>query len=595
MGVKHFYLWYSKRFQSCVSPATPAGGIDVLCLDMNGVFHYCAQEVFEYGVFARNTTGFSNLLNRGQVLPFRKVKMTPRNLHALYQKVCDKIESLRASICPRKALVLCVDGVAGLAKMNQQRQRRFRGALEPMNESIPQAQATVELALLPPPQGEEFHPNLFTPGTWLMHELTRYVDRFVRKMVANHPHYASLKVVFSDEKVAGEGEHKLLDYCRQHTGPSDVIAIYGLDADLVMLGMLLPRDRVYIAREASETTFEYIDVTKFGDMVTLEMNWRTHPNQPLFHRNRAIVDFVVLCFLVGNDFLPTLPSLAIMDGALELLFRLYKRIGAQHGHLTQRFQHKERLRPAVLHALFCEIAATEMDQLRHKYEQSHGTFSPDPVFLRLRGGESVCFDAMRRDFYESKGLGAIDRSVMTKEYVRGMQFVLSYYAHGMPDWTWFYPYLYAPFATDMIQHWDGSTQRTAPLFRFDQNEPVPPFLQLFLVLPHTHGQKLWPAPLQNLLVARDTTTTELWTSMQPFFPARLVLDRGGKKKDWEAIVQMTPCDLDAFRHAYGAVLTRWPLHEMEARRNRRGRPFIYHRGQNGETVSRVLHPPKANS
>jgi 5'-3' exoribonuclease 1 len=49
------------------------------------------------------------------------------------------------------------------------------------------------------------------------------------------------------------------------------------------------------------------------------------PSLPFtFDLERVIDDFVLLGMLVGNDFLPALPTLDIAEGALDTMFDTYK-------------------------------------------------------------------------------------------------------------------------------------------------------------------------------------------------------------------------------------------------------------------------------
>lgn len=76
---------------------------------------------------------------------------------------------------------------------------------------------------------------------------------------------------------------------------------------------------------------------------------------------RIVDDFVFLTFLVGNDFLPHLPSLDISEHAFDRLFELYGnhfRNWAGTGYLTNKGQiDAERLQVCVLSLAIIELVS----------------------------------------------------------------------------------------------------------------------------------------------------------------------------------------------------------------------------------------------
>lgn len=84
--------------------------------------------------------------------------------------------------------------------------------------------------------------------------------------------------------------------------------------------------------------FIFLDISILREYLEVELDV---PNIPFpFSLERAIDDWVLLIFFVGNDFLPHLPSLEIREGAIDTLLRIWKtelaRMGGymtNHGHL----------------------------------------------------------------------------------------------------------------------------------------------------------------------------------------------------------------------------------------------------------------------
>lgn len=141
----------------------------------------------------------------------------------------------------------------------------------------------------------------------------------------------------------GEGEHKIMDYIRFMKASKDYDSnsrhcLYGLDADLIMLGLCthepnfsLLREEVKFGKQQQTTTPER---TKFCLLhLSLLREYIEHEFSPLknklpfpFDTEKIIDDWVLMGFLVGNDFIPHLPNLHINRGALPILYRAYMEV-----------------------------------------------------------------------------------------------------------------------------------------------------------------------------------------------------------------------------------------------------------------------------
>ncbi len=253
------------------------------------------------------------------------------------------IEHLFGKIKPKKLFFMAIDGVAPRAKMNQQRARRFRTALDAENARQKAIREGTEM-----PKEEPFDSNCITPGTAFMAKLSQQLKYFVNKKVSEDADWQGVEIVLSGHEVPGEGEHKIMEYIRLAKAQSDYEhnvrhCLYGLDADLIMLGLLshdphfcLLREEVKFGRQTKSSKPQDLEHQNFylmhlclvREYLELEFQELKEPGKldfP-FDLERIIDDFILMCFFVGNDFLPNLPNLHINEGVLYKMFEVYKQM-----------------------------------------------------------------------------------------------------------------------------------------------------------------------------------------------------------------------------------------------------------------------------
>ena len=180
-----------------------------------------------------------------------------------------------------------------------------------------------------------------------MAKLTRQLKYFINKKVSEDVDWQGVEVVLSGHEVPGEGEHKIMEYIRMakaqpNYDPNIRHCLYGLDADLIMLGLLshdphfcLLREEVTFGRqnqkkskELEHQNFYLMHLCIVREYLELEFSELKDPSVMTFpfDMERVIDDFILMAFFVGNDFLPNLPNLHINEGALALMFKVYKSV-----------------------------------------------------------------------------------------------------------------------------------------------------------------------------------------------------------------------------------------------------------------------------
>ncbi|KAJ7394677.1 5'-3' exoribonuclease 1 [Desmophyllum pertusum] len=606
MGVPKFYRWISERYP-CLSQVIQEHQIpdfDNLYLDMNGIIHPCSHP-------------------NDDDPHFRKTE------EDIFADIFQYIEVLFRIIKPKKVFFMAVDGVAPRAKMNQQRGRRFRSAKE-AEDNIRKALEKGQVL----PEEERFDSNCITPGTPFMVRLHEQLKFFVNYKISTDPAWQGLRIYLSGHETPGEGEHKIMEFIRSEKvcpdyDPNTRHCLYGLDADLLMLGLSSHEPHFSLLREevrfgkaakritkAEKTTFHLLHLSLFREYLDWEFSELKDKLPFPYDLERIIDDWILMGFLVGNDFIPHLPNLHINHDALPYLYRVYIDVmpsldGFLHdgGKLIlsrfekylvglskfDREQFEEKFvdmkwfeskkgftfgndpvqKDDSLLTLDNSFAALELmpgDSMPTKAKQPKRKVNPELEKLAAKFDEDLSdddedifeteFAMLKRDYYMQKlGYEEINRDVMaeqTFQYVTGIQWILSYYFSGVPSWSWFYPFHYAPYMSDIRNFSELD-------IKFELGTPFVPFEQLLAVLPAASRQLL-PKPFQNLMIMEQSDIIE-------YYPVNFKTDLNGKQQEWEAVVLIPFIDERRLLDAMSPLYSR--LTEEEITRNKHGPCLLY--------------------
>ena len=573
--------------------------VDNFFLDMNGIIHNCTHG---------NDEDASKHLSEAEMVV----------------KIFTYIDRLVSIIKPQKLIFLGVDGVAPRAKVNQQRARRFKSG-----------KARLELEAEARKRGEEvpedaFDSNCITPGTPFLQRLDNHLRFYVRKKISEDPLWQKPQVILSGPLVPGEGEHKVMEYLRWAKKDSNYLpnqrhCLYGLDADLIMLALVTHEPHFFLLRE--QVTYgrwgrgrparevlenpcaEHFTILNIGLLREYWLAEFKELNLPSswYNLERVIDDIVLICMLVGNDFLPPLPTLDIAEGALDNMIDIYKTILPKvQGYLQEdgylicdNFEELLK-RIAEMEKEVLELRASDaqlQDSRNKKFEkrnqrrnggadkssESKGEKKADanagksskPTMMSSEARALILSDAdgdaglnMWKERYYNVKLeceGQEDIRGVTKEYMKGISWVLQYYYRGVVSWGWYYPYHYAPMASEVKILSDLGRPT------FEYGKPFNPFQQLLAVMPASSA-KLFPPVYQDLILNQSSPLR----SPVDYFPTEFECDMEGKRADWEGIVLIPFIDEKVLLEAEKNHINAARLKKSDLERNSHGPVLTFH-------------------
>jgi 5'-3' exonuclease len=434
------------------------------------------------------------------------------------QLICDYTAKVWCEVGKPKTVLLAIDGVVPMAKIRQQRLRRFK--------SIWTAKEEVARGIRPN-DPNRWDTNAITPGTAFMERLSQRLSKQCKTM----------GWTLSDASEPGEGEQKCMAFWRKHAATVGNVVIYGLDADLILLCLLTKQllktqGSVWCIRESAEwegtgAGFMRLSIDKLFDAL------RNSSMDPL----DWTLDYVAAMSFLGDDFVPHGLSLKIRDGGHDRLLQNLKDLHSAGNRLTTTVNNRVVYTIEGVRCLATLWASQEEQKLLESMKNKHHKINyEDWQMLPCVWAEEqrvLCQapKVLHRDWdvrmmNEWFGKGVSTQQVCSA-YAYGLQWILDYYTGQVPvNTTWIYPWSLPP----SWKQWSAyCTQQTS--LEMPETVDVPanilPQEQLAMVL-----------PLESWHFLRDPVLQTLPSRFPQFWPVRFGFFSAGKTFLWECEAEL---------------------------------------------------------
>lgn len=447
------------------------------------------------------------------------------------------LEKIISTIEPKDSVYISVDGPVPCSKIHQQRLRRFKSQWLVRHENKLRASLGLE------EKETSWDRNAITPGTNFMQEMDSYLVNWAK----TNSKKLGITIQVSPTTEAGEGEHKIMYWLRNFTQKN--VIVYGLDADLILLGMLhsqLTKNRILLVREIGEGTAEDVSLLtfQFFNPLTAAMFLQKElgGQQKSVSLEQWIYDYVTVMSFLGNDFLPHSLGFSIRDGAINHLLSSLEGSCLEANKRLFNIETGE-ISADVLYCLLKKLEKNEEKNIGHWILNKQKWRSPmlkesQPLQRAMEESEQIPMTINSEYFLlredgrwlhkdwrrqlETHHFGSSEKhKIAAEDFLQGLSWIRAYYwDSNSVDVSWYYPWSCAPSFEMICRVLLEKGLPTAPLSNGIGH--VKPLEQLVMVLPpQSYG--LFPQKIRDLITKKASAFTPIDFSLEYF----------GKRMLWE--------------------------------------------------------------
>ena len=527
---------------------------------------------------------------------------------ALILHIIEYLETLCSIIPDLVFIYIAIDGCPPFAKVVQQKDRRHHSVCKKNRAN--KINQTFGSEIDKTAINNEIDTNIFTPGTAFMYNLSIAI----KKALKSNTIFKNKSIIFSDSSLVGEGEHKIIHHLKLAAhlaidgndnekllyGTDHNTIIYGLDGDLIFLSTILQQNNIYLFREANEygnlasshqgKKFLFMDISVLSDAI-LESFKRYNPTIDKDFKHRFLDDYVFLCMMLGNDFMPKVHWYSIYEGGMEKILSCYFQI-YNHRETFLVDSNSLQINTEMLCDIMFLIKGDEQDSICKLFEKRKKA----KIYIKPEMSERER-QQMLTDFYPLQHLYVEQEIAPTKpnwqqryykicfnmektpenvsmicqSYLKTLLFNFLYYYDECPSWDWYYPYAYAPTFGDiyeeLLKHKNINVSYSAStashkIFNFKKTEPIEQQTLLFAVIPFAS---------RSLIVAdASRKLSDPKCTMNIYFPKKYGLNVAFHRYYYECTPIIYRMDMDKVKK----FMKECKYTEDELRRNLEGTLFV---------------------